>query len=101
MTINIPKISYNTPFEKDRSNNKAKEGAEQIFLVFKGQIRVTTGKESPRVIGPGDIWVVPSNCVHSVDYVEDTEALEVVSPIRLDNFVGYTISHTFFETKDS
>jgi len=75
--------------------------AEQIFLVFKGQIRVTTGKESPRVIGPGDIWVVPSNCVHSVDYIEDTEALEVVSPIRLDNFVGYTISHTFFETKDS
>jgi len=74
--------------------------AEQIFFIFKGQIRVTTGKEGARVIHPGDIWVVPANCVHSVEYVEDTDALEIVSPIRLDNFVGYTVSHTFFEGKE-
>jgi quercetin dioxygenase-like cupin family protein len=71
--------------------------AEQIIIVHTGRIRVTTGKDTPRLLGPGDIWVVPSNCPHSVDYVEDTQALEIVSPIRLDNFVGYTISHTFFE----
>jgi len=75
--------------------------AEQIFMVFKGKMRVTTGKGDPKILDVGDIWVVPSNCLHSVCYIEDTEALEIVSPIRLDNFIGYTISHTFFETVDS
>ncbi len=80
---------------------KHRHEAEQILIIFKGQMRVTTGKEPPRVIGPGNIWVVPSNCPHGAEYIEDTEALEVVSPIRLDNFTGYTISHTFFEDDDS
>lgn len=71
--------------------------AEQIILVLKGQIRGTTGKEAPQMIGPGGIWVVPSNTPHRVEYVEDTEAIEVVSPPRMDNFVGYTLSHTFFD----
>jgi len=71
--------------------------AEQIILVLKGQIRGTTGKEAPQMIGPGGIWVVPSNMPHRVEYVEDTEAIEVVSPPRMDNFVGYTLSHTFFD----
>ncbi len=71
--------------------------AEQIFILYKGKMRVRTANEPPRVIAPGDIWVVPSNCPHGVDYIEDTEALEIVSPIRLDNFQGYTVSHTFFE----
>ncbi len=89
------------------TNIKAKKGvhidmhhheAEQMILVHKGQMRVKTGKDpSPRTIGPGDIWIVPSNCPHAVDYVEDTEALEIVSPLRLDNFVGYAVSHTFFD----
>jgi len=71
--------------------------AEQIILVFKGKIRALTGKDSSEFLGPGGIWVVPANMPHSVEYVEDTEAIEMVSPIRLDNFVGYTISHTFFD----
>lgn len=71
--------------------------AEQIILVLKGQIRGTTGKEAPQMVGPGGIWVVPSNVPHRVEYVEDTEAIEVVSPPRMDNFVGYTLSHTFFD----
>jgi hypothetical protein len=25
------------------------------------------------------------------------EAIEIVSPPRMDNFIGYTIKHTFFE----
>jgi len=71
--------------------------AEQIILVFKGQIRGITGKVSSALLGPGGIWVVPANMPHSVEYVEDTDAIEIVSPIRLDNFVGYTIPHTFFD----
>ena len=71
--------------------------AEQIFLVYKGRMRVTTGEEDPHTLNEGDIWVCPSNVSHSVEYVEDTDALEIVSPIRMDNFTGYTISHTFFD----
>jgi quercetin dioxygenase-like cupin family protein len=73
--------------------------AEQILLVLKGRLRGTTGKAS-ELVGPGGIWIVPANVPHGVEYVEDTEAIEVVSPPRLDNFVGYTISHTFFEKED-
>ena len=32
-----------------------------------------------------------------VEYLGDVEALEIVSPPRMDNFIGYTIKHTFFE----
>jgi hypothetical protein len=32
-----------------------------------------------------------------VEYIGDCEALEAVSPLRLDNFIGYTIKHTFFD----
>jgi len=88
------------------TNIKAKKGAfvplhhheaEQIILVLTGKIMAIAGKGSSRILGPGSIWVVPSNDPHSVKYVEDTEAIEVVSPPRLDNFVGYTIPHTFFD----
>lgn len=88
------------------SNINAKKGVnirmhhhepEQIVLVHKGKIRVRTAEEEPRILNSGDIWVVPSNCPHAAEYIEDTEALEIVSPLRLDNFEGYTVSHTFFD----
>ncbi|HTU03822.1 MAG TPA: cupin domain-containing protein [Candidatus Sulfotelmatobacter sp.] len=76
--------------------------AEQIILLYKGEMRVRMHKSDsePRTLKPGDIWIVPSNCPHAVDYVQDTEALEIVSPPRLDNFVGYTVSHTYFEDRE-
>ena len=46
---------------------------------------------------PGDIWVVPANVTHGIEYIGDCEALEAVSPLRLDNFTGYTIQRTFFD----
>ena len=70
--------------------------AEQIMFIQKGQARVTTGDETVHPLGPGDIWVVPSNVVHGVQYIGDVEALEVVSPPRLDTLIGYVIPHTFF-----
>ena len=85
---------------------KAKKGArgpmhhheaEQIVFILKGKIRTAVGNEPPRIIGPGDIMVCPSNCPHGGEWIEDGEALEAVSPIRMDNFTGYVISHTFFE----
>jgi quercetin dioxygenase-like cupin family protein len=69
--------------------------AEQIVLIHKGRARVTTGDKKVHNLGPGGIWVVPSNVVHSVEYVGDTEAIEVVSPPRVDTLVGYLVPHTF------
>lgn len=71
--------------------------AEQIILMKKGQALVTTGMEPPRLLKAGDIWVVPSNVMHGLEYRGDVEALEIVSPPRMDNFSEYTIKHTFFE----
>ena len=71
--------------------------AEQIVFIQKGQARVTTGDDPVHSLGPGDIWVVPSNVVHGVEYIGDVEALEVVSPSRVDTLIGYVIPHTFFE----
>jgi len=71
--------------------------AEQIIVLQKGKARVTTGKEPPRLLKAGDIWVVPSNTLHGLEYLGDVEALEIVSPPRMDNFIGYTLKHTFFE----
>jgi quercetin dioxygenase-like cupin family protein len=75
--------------------------AEQIIMVQKGEARVTTGKEPPRLLKAGDIWIVPSNTMHGVEYVGNVEALEIVSPPRMDNFIGYTIKHTFFEADEA
>jgi quercetin dioxygenase-like cupin family protein len=86
------------------SNIRVKKGAkiprhyhdaEQIVLIHKGLARVTTGDKTVHTLGPGGIWVVPSNVVHSVEYVGDTEAIEVVSPPRVDTLVGYLVPHTF------
>lgn len=71
--------------------------AEQIMIIQKGHASVTTGDRTVRELGAGDIWVVPSNVVHGIKYIGDVDALEIVSPPRLDNFTGYVISHTFFE----
>ena len=73
--------------------------AEQIILLHKGEMQVRTADQPVRTLHPGDIWIVPSNCPHGVEYTADTEALEIVSPPRLDNFLGYVIPHTFFEAK--
>ena len=70
--------------------------AEQILFIFKGKFKATVGGET-RILGPGDIQVCPSNCPHGGEWIEDGEAMEAVSPIRMDNFTGYVISHTFFE----
>ena len=71
--------------------------AEQVVFLSNGRMRVTTGDEPPRVLNPGDIWVVPSNVTHGIEYIGDCEALEAVCPLRMDNFTGYTIQHTFFD----
>ena len=74
--------------------------AEQILIIQKGEAIVTTGDKTPKKLHQGDIWVVPSNVVHGVEYIGDVEVLEIVSPPRLDNLTGYVMQHTFFENED-
>ena len=71
--------------------------AEQVMFIQKGRARVTTGDNKVHELGSGDIWVIPSNVVHGVKYIGDVEALEIVSPPRVDTLIGYVIPHTFFE----
>jgi len=86
-----------SPFEKGGGRGILRLFKKLNCYVLKGKIKAVMGKDSSQNLGPGGIWVVPSNHSHSVEYLEDTEAIEVVSPPRLDNFVGYTFSHTFFD----
>lgn len=71
--------------------------AEQVSWIIKGKMEVTTEHGEKRIIGPGDVWVIPGNAVHSADYLEDTEMLEGFSPIRLEYLIGYTPDKTHFE----
>ena len=50
--------------------------AEQVIGVQKGEARVTTGKEPPRLVKAGDIWVVPSNTMPGGEYLGDAEPLK-------------------------
>jgi quercetin dioxygenase-like cupin family protein len=68
-----------------------------MMFIFKGKAHVSTGDAPVQTIGPGDIWVVPSNVPHEVEYEGDLEAIEVVSPPRVDILIGYVVPHTFFE----
>jgi quercetin dioxygenase-like cupin family protein len=71
--------------------------AEQVMLIQKGRARVTTGDKKVHELRSGDIWVIPSNVLHGVEYIGDVEAFEIVSPPRVDTLIGYLIPHTFFE----
>ena len=52
-----------------------------------------------RLIKEGDIWVMPSNMIHGVEYLDDVKILEIVSSPLLDDSIGYTEKQTFYEKK--
>ena len=71
--------------------------AEQIVIFFKGKMKCIMKNVPPRILGPGEIWVVPSMVPHGGEILEDSEYIEVCSPPRLDMLGGYTVSHTFID----
>ena len=71
--------------------------AEQVSWVIKGKMRVTTEHGEERIIGPGDVWVIPLDAWHSAAYLEDTGMLEAFGPIRLEYLIGYTADSTVFD----
>jgi quercetin dioxygenase-like cupin family protein len=60
---------------------------EQISSVLTGALRLEIeGKEI--VLRPGEVLLIPSNVPHRVVALEDSQALDVFSPIRTDWLTG-------------
>ncbi len=62
--------------------------SEQIAVLLSGRVRWTLGEEgSPErrefEMAGGEALVLPSNVLHGVDALEDTEILDVLTPIGL------------------
>jgi quercetin dioxygenase-like cupin family protein len=59
--------------------------SEQVAMIVSGHVRWTVGEEGTerqtvRDLKGGDVMVVPSNLPHSVDAIEDTIIIDVLSP---------------------
>jgi quercetin dioxygenase-like cupin family protein len=56
---------------------------EQTGYLISGRIRLSVGSEENDVM-TGDSWCIPSGVEHSAEILEDSEAIEVFSPVRED-----------------
>ena len=56
---------------------------EQTGTLISGHIILTVGDESQDVY-PGDCWCIHGDVKHGAEIVEDSEAIEVFSPVRED-----------------
>ena len=62
---------------------------EQIVWMLKGKMEFRIGGER-RVMGAGDIAVIPGGVEHEAWFPEDTEAIDVFAPPREDFLAGGT-----------
>ena len=56
---------------------------EQTGYLVAGHMRLTIGSEVHDVL-PGDSWCIPGNVEHLAEFLDDTVAVEVFSPVRED-----------------
>jgi quercetin dioxygenase-like cupin family protein len=56
---------------------------EQTGYLISGRIRLSI-EEDTFEVGPGDSWCIPGNVEHRAEFVEDSVAVEVFSPVRED-----------------
>ena len=56
---------------------------EQTGYLVSGRLRFTIGEET-REVDPGDSWCIPSGVTHGAVVLEDSVAVEVFSPVRVD-----------------
>jgi quercetin dioxygenase-like cupin family protein len=57
--------------------------SEQISSILAGRLVFTIGGKKITA-NPGDVLVIPPNVIHSAIALEDTDALDAFSPLRLD-----------------
>ncbi len=62
---------------------------EQIFWMLKGRMEFRLGDER-RVVGPGELAVIPGGVEHEAWWPEDCEVIDVFSPPREDFLTGET-----------
>ena len=56
---------------------------EQTGYLVKGRIRLFIGSDEHDV-EPGDSWCIPGDVEHGVTVIEDSQVVEVFSPVRED-----------------
>ncbi len=56
---------------------------EQTGYLVRGKIKLSIG-ESVRIVVPGESWCIPSDVQHRADILEDSVAVEVFSPLRVE-----------------
>ncbi|MDO9110461.1 MAG: cupin domain-containing protein [Desulfatirhabdiaceae bacterium] len=56
---------------------------EQTGYLISGRIRLAIGEDTFDV-EPGDSWCIPGDVVHRAEFLEDSVAVEVFSPVRED-----------------
>lgn len=59
---------------------------EQLTYVLEGALRFWLGEDErdERVVGPGEVLVIPANLPHKAEALEDTLDVDVFSPPRQD-----------------
>jgi quercetin dioxygenase-like cupin family protein len=60
---------------------------EQTGYLVRGRIRVFIGTEAYEAC-PGDCWCIPGGVEHGTDTLDDSVAIEVLSPVRDDYLPG-------------
>ncbi len=60
---------------------------EQIAWMLKGAMEFRIGEEH-RLMGPGDIAVIPAGVEHEAWFREDTEVIDIFAPPREDFLAG-------------
>ena len=56
---------------------------EQTGYLISGRIRLSIGEDTFEA-EPGDSWCIPGDVVHRAEFIKDSVAIEVFSPVRED-----------------
>ena len=56
---------------------------EQTGYLVEGHLTLTVGEEA-REIFPGDSWSIPGDVEHSARVHQDSKAIEIFSPVRME-----------------
>ena len=62
---------------------------EQLVWMLKGRMELRIGKET-RLMGPGDVAVIPGGINHEAIFPEDAEVIDIFCPPRADFLAGGT-----------